>query len=366
VATISESERRELERFVASALPGARLVGVRALGADSNVADRTRKGTGYGAPIRLDVEREGRVEALVLHTATPNEFGHDRRADRAAELVLAADTFGLLPDHTRVVDVGAYAEDGGFVSLKHTGEFYLLTTWAEGTPYAQSLREVGVRKRALAQDVQKAERLAGYLAELHREPLRDRAAYVRSLRDLVGAGEGIFGIADGYADDVPGADRARLEKIELLCVEARHRLRQKHHRLRRVHGDFHPFNLLFDDIGKLSLLDASRGCLGDPADDVTALAVNYLFFALEHEGSWREGFRPLWQRFFERYLGATRDDELADVVAPFFAWRALVLACPTWYPKLRAESRERLLGFVESLLEGRRFTPELGDELFTP
>ncbi len=365
VATVSESERRSLERFVASARPGARLVGVRALGADSNVADRTRKGTGYGAPIRLDIEHQGRVEALVLHTATPNEFGHDRRADRAAELLLAADTFGLLPRHARVVDVGAYGNDGGFVSLNDTGEFYLLTTWAEGIPYAQSLREVGLRKRAEAQDLLKVERLAAYLGELHHEALDDRVAYVRSLRDLVGAGEGIFGISDGYADDVPGADRARLERLELACVEARQRLRSKVHRLRRIHGDFHPFNVLFDDRGELSLLDASRGSQGDPADDVTALTVNYLFFALEHEGSWQEGFRPLWQRFFERYLAATRDGELGAVIAPFFAWRALVLACPTWYPKLRLETRERLLGFVESLLEGRRFTPELADELFT-
>jgi hypothetical protein len=364
VSTVSESERQNLERFVATALPGARLLEVRALGADSGVVDRTRKGTGYGAPIRLDVDHEGRLQSLVLHTATPNDFGHDRRADRASELLLAADTFELLPGHTRVVDVGAYGNDGRFVSLNDTGEFYLLTTFSEGTPYAQSLREVGARKRADPQDLLKVERLADYLAELHREPLRDRAAYVRSLRDLVGAGEGIFGISDGYADDVPGATRARLEKLEVACVRARHRLRSKEHRLRRTHGDFHPFNLLFDDRGELSLLDASRGSQGDPADDVTALTINYLFFALEHEGAWQAGFRPLWQRFFQRYLGATRDEELGSIVAPFFAWRALVLACPTWYPKLRVETRERLLGFVESLLEGRIFAPELADELF--
>ena len=366
MAKVSESERRSLERFVASALPGARLTGVSVLGADSSVADRTRKGTGYGAPIRLDVEHEGRARSLVLHTATPNEFGHDRRADRAAELLLAADTFELLPRHARVLDVGAYADDGRFVSLNETGEFYLLTTWSEGTPYAQSLREIGVRKRADPQDLLKVERLATYLGELHREPLHDERAYVRSLRDLVGAGEGIFGIADGYADDVPGAPRARLEKLELACVRARHRLRSKAHRLRRAHGDFHPFNLLFDDRGELALLDTSRGSQGDPADDVTALTVNYLFFALEHEGSWKAGFRPLWQRFFERYLDVTRDEELGSVVAPFFAWRALVLACPTWYPTLRVETRERLLGFVESLLGGKTFAPELADELFVP
>ena len=59
-----------------------------------------------------------------------------------------------------------------------------------------------------------AELEASYLAELHTEPVDDAIAYRRSLRDLVGGGEGAFGIADSYPDGVPGASRARLDAIE--------------------------------------------------------------------------------------------------------------------------------------------------------
>jgi hypothetical protein len=53
-----------------------------------------------------------------------------------------------------------------------------------------------------------------------------------------------------------------------------------------------------------------------------------------------------------------------EVVAPLFAWRALVLASPAWYPDLAAADRERLLSFVERVLESDRFSPAMADEFF--
>jgi hypothetical protein len=47
-------------------------------------------------------------------------------------------TFG----HVRALDVGAYRGDDDFVSLRGTGEFYVLSDWAEGRLYAESLRRI--------------------------------------------------------------------------------------------------------------------------------------------------------------------------------------------------------------------------------
>ena len=52
------------------------------------------------------------------------------------------------------------------------------------------------------------------------------------------------------------------------------------------------------------------------------------------------------------------------VVAPFLAWRCLVLANPVWYPRLTPASRARLLGFAVQVLKTDHFEPELGDQLF--
>src|SRR5262245_33388705 len=113
---------QRLQHMVERAVPGAQIVRVVALRPDASPSGETVKGAGYGAPLRIDIRDRGSLRSLVLHTATPNEFGHDRRADRAREMLLAADTFSSIPSHVTVLDVGAFKNDGDFVSLDDTGE----------------------------------------------------------------------------------------------------------------------------------------------------------------------------------------------------------------------------------------------------
>lgn len=343
--------------------PGARLVSARALGDDAHPEGETAKELGYGHPIRIELSLpDGSAHDLVLHVIRGDPYGHDRRADRVAEVVLAADTSGRVPGHVRVTDVGVLKDAGPLVSLAGTGEPYLLTEWIEGDLYADDLRRIAQAGTLEPRDIARADRLADYLAELHRAPgVGGAPAYVRGLRDLVGHGEGIAGIADGYDDGVPGAPRPRVEAIERACLAWRHRLRPRTHRLRRTHGDFHPFNVVFSGESVVPL-DASRGCEGDPADDVAALTVNHLFFGVEHRAGWRAGLGVLWERFWPRYLAATGDHELSEVIAPFFAWRGLVVASPRWYPHLTAADRDRILSFVERVLRAERFDPRWGLE----
>jgi aminoglycoside phosphotransferase (APT) family kinase protein len=212
-------------------------------------------------------------------------------------------------------------------------------------------------------DHQRASALARYLVRLHSSKLDEPARYLRAVRDMIGGGEGIFGIVDSYSDQVPAAPRGRLSGIEELAVQWRTRLRQRTHRLRRTHGDYHPFNLLFTAAGELALLDTSRGSVGDPADDVTALSMNYLFFAAQDPSSWR-AFGVLWHRFWDAYMSESGDREVLDVAPPFLAWRGLVLANPVWYPAVHAAARERILGFVERALSADQFHPRDAEEMF--
>jgi hypothetical protein len=357
----------DLERFLRSRLPHHRLAEVRPLRADGGMTGTaTEKGTGYGIPLRLGLvdEHTGQRRDLVLHFAAANAFGHDRRADRAEEVLLAFDTFSAIPHQASAIDVGVVDGQGRLQSLREAGEFWLLTDWAPGRIYADDLRRIAAAGEASPADVGRADALARCLVELHTPIDADPVGYQRAIRDLVGHGEGIFGIVDGYPGDVAGASRARLQAIEARCVEWRWRLKDRHHRLARTHGDFHPFNVVLDDADQITLLDASRGGRGDPADDATCMAINYVFFALPDRSSWARGLGPLWRRFWASYLSGTGDAELGEVAAPFFAWRALVLCNPRWYPEAGAEVRERLLGFAERLLGAPRFAPEMAEELF--
>ena len=249
-----------LRRIVETALPGAQIVRVVPLRADSGVGGETAKSGGYGVPLRIDVSVAGGTRALVLHTASENEFGHDCRADRAGELILAADSFDAIPNHVAVLDVGAYRGTDDFVSLGRTGEFYLLTTYAEGLPYAGDLRRIVRTGMPTALDTARLQSLAAFLAKLHEtKPREARSLYARSIRDTIGGGEGVFGIVDSYPEGVPGAPARRLERIEERCLAWRFRLKRRGQRLARIHGDFHPFNVLFDDGVSPQLLDTSRG-----------------------------------------------------------------------------------------------------------
>lgn len=354
----------QLRELVGRLFPGASVVAIEPMGPDAGAtAGSTTKAAGYGVPVRI-VVRDGDVKReLVWRVASANEFGHERRADRAAAMVQAFDDFGQIPQHVRAIDLGVIRAGGELMSTRDGTEQYLVTTYAPGTIYAQDLRRIAEERRATLGDVERVDVLARYLAGLHTRIAPPGTRYRRAIRDLLGSGEGIFGIVDGYPDDVPGAPRLRLREIEARCAEWRWRLRDRDARLTRTHGDFHPFNIVFDG-GELTLLDASRGACGDPADDVTALAINFLLFAIDAPGAWGEGLGVLWRQLWQRYLAERPDRELLEVAPPFLMWRTLVVANPKFYPRLTAKGRDRLLAFATDVLDEHVLDPGRAEELF--
>jgi hypothetical protein len=68
-------------------------------------------------------------------------------------------------------------------------------------------------------------------------------------------------------------------------------------------------------------------------------------------------FESLFLRFWDRYLEKTEDREILEVTAPFFVFRALVLASPVWYPSLSDDVRQKLLAFILKVFEQDTFDP---------
>ncbi len=314
------------------------------------------KGYGYGIPLRVDYHLDGAPRRAVVESVRPGPFGHEHMADRAQLLLWAHDVFGRLPRHVASLDVGAVRSSGELVPLGDAGEFFMLAEFAEGSEYADDLLRLRSGESLRPLDVQRADALCDYLAEIHRVPGTDPGLYARRVRELVGHGECIFGVADSYPDDGP-VGRELLERIEQLCVAWRWKLKRRSDRLRQVHGDFHPWNILFREGADFSVLDRSRGEWGEPADDVACLTLNYLFFSLQRSGRLEGAFARLFERFWERYLERSGDGAILEVVAPFFAFRGLVMANPVWYPALDGTVRTQVLNFVLNVLGAGRFEP---------
>jgi len=202
--------------------------------------------------------------------------------------------------------------------------------------------------------------MAKYLAEIHQQKKEAPELYVRRARDLVGHGEYIMGVLDGYPE---GSYLSNEKKADLVkkCIDWWAKLKGKTNRLSQVHGDFHPFNVLFKEKTgtEFIVLDRSRGEFGEPADDLAAMAINYLFWALVKHGEFKGEFRQLFDTFFQTYMDKTNDSEMLEILGPYFAFRAFVVANPTFYPdeffKEKGNDdpqgvRDKLISFADTVL----------------
>ena len=337
-----------------------RILEMSAIGEEPGAGDV--KGYGYGVPVKVDYEVSGRRQSVVLETVAPGSFGHEHMADRAQILLWSHAAFNRLPRHVRSLDVGGFSRDGELRSLGDVDEFFILNEFVPGEGYDRDLERLRDGADLQNRDLARADALCDYLVGIHQVRGPDPGLYVRHLRELVGHHECIMGILDAYPPTLDGLTAEMLKAIEHACIDWRWRLKGYTHRLRQVHGDFHPWNILFQNEANFIVLDRSRGEWGEPADDVAALTINYLFFSLQRSERLDGCFAALFSRFWQRYLSATGDDELCAVVGPFFAFRGLVVANPLWYPRLAPGVRTKLLNFVRMVLDSPRFDPSRVNE----
>jgi phosphotransferase family enzyme len=357
------------------------------------------KGFGYGAPILIEVLEGGHKRRMVLETMRPGPNGHEHMADRAHAMLWDYASYNHLPRHVRAEDVGAFTKEGRIRSIADAKEVFLLTEFVEGREYQYDLGRIARTGKLERLDLARTRALADYLILIHRRKKRDAGLYRRALRDLIGHGECILGVVDTYPTFYPAHPRRvshrllypptpslprqaplpepqpakagrlsrrssdgfitpkLLESIEQRCNLWRWRLRDKTRRLSQVHGDFHPWNVLFRKATDFSVLDRARQEWGEPADDVTCMTMNYLFSSVNRWGNLRGPFERLFRMFWDRYLERTGDQGVLEAAPPFFAFRGLVVASPVWYPDISMTTRRNLFNFVEAVLDQSAFDP---------
>ena len=328
-----------------------------------DVKTKELKSFGYGKPYLIRCIANGHNLDMVLETMSENSFGHDHFSDRAQNLLWYHSTANRLPKHAKSLDVGIFTKDQQMISTGKAEEFFILSEFVPGYEYAVDLQRIGATGRLDPLDEQKVEALAAYLAEIHSLKQNRSALYIRRIRDLLGHGECIMGLIDNYPQDDPVVTQEILQEVERTCLQWRWKLKKMSHRLSQVHGDFHPWNILFQEGIQFRVLDRSRGEWGEPADDLTSMTINYVFHSLQKYGDLHWTYEKMFLNFWEKYLKESKDTEILNAVQPFYAWRSLVLLNPVWYPRLEQSVREKLLRFLRNILATERFAPERIKEL---
>jgi hypothetical protein len=323
---------------------------------------RIRKlGSGVqGSGFLVELKKAEETRSYVVKRLLSEGLGHDYPSDRAAVFLLDLDEYGGLPGHVKAVDVLSEMADGAIKSIGGGREYYLLMEKGEGRDYFHDLRELSGKTGLGDRDRKRIRAMASYLAQIHSVKKNSKTLYWRKLRDTVGHGECLMGVFDTYPEGT--LTYAEMAEIEKMCVDWRARLKPLHARLSQIHGDFHPGNIWFREDGDFILLDRSRGPWGEPADDVTALAINYIFFSVRDRGDVGGAYGEGLQFFLEEYVRGAGDGEIYGVVAPFFAFRAAVVANPLFYPDLSADARGKIFRFARAVLSAERFETERVNE----
>ena len=336
---------------------------VSALSGDSTGPEALKK-CGYGKPLYLEVEGSQGVERLVLHMIRRNGFGRERIDDRVAAVWLDFATFNRLEKHVEARDMILLRQSGEMESVADGRELLLLTKYKPGNPYVHDLQRIAKTNEVTDEDLDRVKALSDYLVEIHRVTHDDPLLWRRRLRDLVGDGEGIMGLTDSYPTNTSFTSTEELREIEEAVNKWRWRLKPMTHRLCQVHGDFHPFNIVFEDkTGTFHVLDRSRGAWGEAADDLSCMTINYIFFSLLHTGRFKGNAVRLHNLFWNNYMEGSGDDEIQKVIQPWLAWRALVLASPRWYPDLKDSMRRVLLNLARNVLQVPVYNHNVAAEL---
>ena len=313
----------------------------------------TIKKLGYGETFLITFRMEGKDRSVVFSTMRKDKYGHQYLWDRAHVLMFQYDAGQKLPKHALPLDIGYFTRKGKACSIRDAKEYFLLTEKVEGADYFLDLKRLGTEPITNT-DIERAKALGEYLSEVHKEKKDEPDLYIRKVRDLIGHGECIMGIIDGYPPHYEFCPDQLFCEIENRCVDWRWKLKQYSHRLCREHGDFHPWNIKFREGTDFSTFDRSRGEYGEAADDVATLSINYILFSILRYGKLDGPYKQLHDTFMGTYLDRTKDPEIFDVIQPFYAFRGLVIASPEWYPNHPKDIRRKLFNFIRNILATER------------
>ncbi len=200
--------------------------------------------------------------------------------------------------------------------------------------------------------------LARLLVQQHSLPdPAGNEVYRQTLRDTLAGPRGVLAVLDALPQGKDGYETQRLAAFERRFLGWRWRLRDRGERLRSVQADL--------SLSRVTILNHREVVVfeprlepGDPAADLSAVAVGLIELGAREPLAWIDGYKPLFDAFWSTYLAESGDFELLDVAPPFLAWRALQCASPLAPVAPSPATQRKLFAFAEEVLARRSFDPD--------
>lgn len=320
------------------------------------VLNLSKLGSGFmatGFQVNFKVRKE--IKKVVIRIINPVDFSNDYPPDRMTSFWIQHHSAKHLPKHVKslgIVGINKSTKQIGIV--EDFNEFIQVLDWAEGEEYFVDLEKILQTNHVSKDNLKKVLLLSNYLAKIHQKKFKgskDQALslYKRHTRDYIGS-RFMIDVLDTYPKEISFTNWNKMHKLVFEVYKYREKYKNNFERLSKIHGDFHPGNIRFQDKNKFIVLDASRAIWGEPADDVACLGINYLWYALKQTGKFKGVFKELFDVFWKNYLDKTQDKEICHTLPMFVAIRSVVLKHPLYF-SVSDQIRKKILAFSFKILQ---------------
>lgn len=270
--------------------------------------------------------------------------GDHHVSNQVRTIMWQRDAFNRLPAHCTCRAAGLVNEDGSFSELNISAVPFIIEEDIAGDNLFHDFIQAESKQQSFLL-TERIRRCGEYIGEIHSTKKNDQELQLRVVREYTGR---FLRLVDEFqrvsASFIPF--RAVID-----CALCWHwRLRDSTERLRMVHGDFHPGNIIFTPDNELRVIDRKHIEWGDPADDLAAFFINILFFSLRKYGRMHDPYIGYARDFFGAYLRVSPDIEIDRFLPPFLLTRLLVLLNPQWYPGLDHGVIEKLGNVLKKVL----------------
>ncbi|NUL18894.1 hypothetical protein HUN27_18765 [Agrobacterium tumefaciens] len=323
--------------------------------------DTGAKRFGVTQTVIIHVEIEGCAKKYFLKSPFEHLYSEEMPWDSAKEVYWRTNGYHSCPAHVPLLAAG-YVNAKGLVETRGTlgDKLVMIEPEIEGLPFRFFFDSS--RPYSEQEGLSHATLISEYFRTLHiEEPdLNAPAKYYRSLRDAFwNPTIRLLHANSLFWSAFPNRTAFITEKL----LEWQTRLAQNPQRLRRVHLDFHPWNIILNDTG-VNVIGRRIPGYGDPADDIACIMANDYVFSLSSHGTLAHGFRRCFCELLRYYtVEAFPNDPKGELLTPFFAKRLILFLSPTHY-QFTSTLQDTLWSALHDLLNRKIFLCDLAEGEF--